>query len=131
MRRFFAMLFFYCGSFAKLDTLQWMLGHTDPKHVYRYITESTAGAILASAKAQVTAEELHQGNYENFKDLMQLLKERYGTEKFTLISADDLEDQIFELMEEGWVEIEPEFFSDHQGKKFKIVARLKLAPETV
>lgn len=129
MRRFFAMLFFYCGSFAKLDTLQWMLGHTDPKHVYRYITESTDGAILASAKAQVAAEELHQGNYENFKDLMQLLKERYGTEKFTLISANDLEDQIMELMEEGWIEIEPEFFSDHQGKKFKIVARLKRTPE--
>lgn len=129
MRRFFAMLFFYCGSFAKLDTLQWMLGHTDPAHVYRYITESTDGAVLASAKAQAVAEELHQGNYDNFKDLMQLLKERYGTEKFTLISADDLEDQIMELMEEGWVEIEPEFFSDHQGKKFKIVARLRRFPE--
>jgi len=129
MRRFFAMLFFYCGSFAKLDTLQWMLGHTDPKHVYRYITESTDGAVLASAKAQAVAEQLHQGNYENFMELTHLLKERYGTEKFTLISTHDLEDQIVELMQEGWVEIEPEFFSDHEGKKFKIVARLKRAPE--
>lgn len=129
MRRFFAMLFFYCGSFAKLDTLQWMLGHTDPKHVYRYIMESTDGAVLASAKAQVVAEQLHQGNYENFMELTQLLKERYGTEKFTLISTHDLEDQIVELMQEGWVEIEPEFFSDHEGNKFKIVARLKRVPE--
>ncbi|WLH51290.1 integrase [Pseudomonas tolaasii] len=129
MRRFFAMLFFYCGSFAKLDTLQWMLGHADPKHVYRYITESTDGAVLASAKAQVVAEELHQGNYENFLELTQLLKERYGTEKFTLISTNDLEDQIVELMEEGWIEIEPEFFRDHEGNKFKIVARFKRVPE--
>ena len=129
LRRFFAMLFFYCGSFAKLDTLQWMLGHTDPKHVYRYITESTDGAVLASAKAQVAAEELHLGNYENFLELTHLLKERYGTEKFTLISTHDLEDQIVELMEEGWIEIEPEFFSDHEGNKFKIVARLKRVPE--
>ena len=129
MRRFFAMLFFYCGSFAKLDTLQWMLGHTDPKHVYKYITESTDGAVLASAKAQLVAEELHQGNLDNFIELTQLLKKRYGTEKFTLISTHDLEDQILELMEEGWIEIEPEFFTDHQGNKFKIVARLKRAPE--
>lgn len=129
LRRFFAMLFFYCGSFAKLDTLQWMLGHADPKQVYRYITESTEGAVLASAKAQVAAEELQLGNYENFKELTHLLKERYGTEKFTLISTHDLEDQIVELMDEGWIEIEPEFFSDHEGNKFKIVARLKRAPE--
>lgn len=129
MRRFFAMLFFYCGSFAKLDTLQWMLGHTDPKHVYRYITESSDGAVLASAKAQLVAEELHQGNLENFIELTQLLEERYGTKKFTMMSTHDLEDQIVELMKEGWIEIEPEFFSDHEGNKFKIVARLKRAPE--
>lgn len=129
MRRFFAMLFFYCGSFAKLDTLQWMLGHADPKHVYRYITESTDGAVLASAKAQVVAEELHQGHEENFVELTELLKQRYGTEKFTLVSTHDLEDQIVELMEEGWIEIEPEFFTDHEGKKFKIVARLKRTSE--
>ncbi len=69
MRRFFAMLFFYCGQLRQLDTLQWMLGHTDPKHVYRYITESTDGEVLASAKAQAVAEQLHQGNYENFMEL--------------------------------------------------------------
>jgi hypothetical protein len=125
MRRFFAMLFFYCGSFAKLDTLQWMLGHTDPKHVYRYITESTDGAVLAGAKAHFAAERLRDGDVENFQVLTQLLKERHGTENFTMIDTHDLEDQIQELMQEGWIEIEPEFFTDHQGKKFKIVARLK------
>lgn len=129
MRRFFAMLFFYCGSFAKLDTLQWMLGHTDPQHVYRYITESTDGAVLASAKAQTVAEQLHHGDIENYVELTQLLKDRYGTEKLTLISAHDLEDQIRELMDEGWVEIEPEYFKDHRGKQFKLVARLVRAPE--
>ncbi|HFI2152371.1 TPA: integrase [Pseudomonas aeruginosa] len=124
MRRFFAMLFFYCGSFAKLDTLQWMLGHADPKHVYHYITESTDGAILASAKAHYVAEQLHMGNVENYLALAELLKNRYGTEDFNLIDTHDLEDQIQDLVTEGWVEIEPDFFTDHQGKKFKIVARL-------
>lgn len=124
LRRFFAMLFFYCGSFARIDTLRWMLGHTDPRHVYRYITESTDGAVLAGAKAHYVAEQLHQGNVENFLALADLLKKRHGTDNFSLIDANDLEDQIQDLMQEGWVEIEPEFFTDHQGQKFKVVARL-------
>jgi hypothetical protein len=129
MRRFFSMLFFYCGSFAKLDTLQWMMGHADPKHIYRYITESTDGAVLAGAKAHFAAERLRDGDDENFLELSQLLKERHGTDDFTILDVHDLEDQIQELMREGWIEIEPEFFTDHQGKKFKVVARLNRPPE--
>ncbi|HBO0123672.1 TPA: integrase [Pseudomonas aeruginosa] len=129
LRRFFAMLFFYCGSFSKLDTLQWMMGHTDPNHVYRYITESTDGVVLAGAKAHYVAEQLHQGNIENFQALADLLKHKYGTNDFSVVDTNDLEDQIHDLMKEGWLEIEPEFFSDHQGKKFKVVARLIRTPE--
>lgn len=124
LRRFFAMLFFYCGSFARIDTLRWMLGQTDPQHVYRYITESTDGAVLAGAKAHYVAEQLHQGNVDNFLELADLLKKRHGTDKFSLIDTNDLEDQIQELMQDGWIEIEPEFFTDHQGQSFKVVARL-------
>ncbi len=50
----------------------------------------------------------------------QLLKERYGTEKFTLTSTHDLEDQIVELIPEGSVEIEPRVFQRYEGNKFKI-----------
>lgn len=101
-----------------------MLGHTDPNHVYRYITESTDGATLAGVKAHYVAEQLHQGNMENFLELSDLLKDRFGTTDFSLVDTNDLEDQIRELMNEGWVEIEPEFFKDHHGTKFKVVARL-------
>ncbi|KPB73351.1 hypothetical protein ACKUFS_25980 [Pseudomonas cannabina] len=58
-----------------------------------------------------------------------MLKARYGTRDFTTVDVHDLEDQIQELVLEGWVEIEPEFFTDHQGKQFKVVARLKRIPE--
>lgn len=124
LRRFFAMLFFYCGSFAKIDTLRWMLGQTDPQHVYRYIKESTEGSVLAGPKAHYVAEQLHQGNIENFVELAGLLKDKYGTDDFSLIDTNDLEDQILDLMKEGWVEIEPEFFTDNFGKHFKVIARL-------
>ncbi|XVJ48136.1 integrase [Pseudomonas sp. UBT] len=125
MRRFFAMLFFYCGSFSNIDTLRWMLGHTNIKHVYNYITESTDGAILASAAAQHAAENIHIGNTENFKELVELIKEHYQTENYTLIAAAELEDYISDLMSEGMIEIEPEFFSDADGTHMKIVSRLK------
>lgn len=124
IRRFFAMLFFYCGSFSKLETLQWMLGHTDPIHVYRYITESTDGAVLASAKAHYVAEQLHYGDLENYQALADLLKQRYGSDDFSLTNTNDLEDHIQDLVNEGWIEIEPEFFTDHQKTTFKVVARL-------
>ncbi|WP_313594364.1 integrase [Pseudomonas oryzihabitans] len=125
MRRFFAMLFFYCGSFSNLDTLRWMLGHSDIQHVWNYITESTDGAILASAAAQHAAENIHIGNTENFKELVELIKERYQTENYTLISTSDLEEYINDLLNEGMIEIGPEFFQDADGKHVKIVSRLK------
>ncbi|KPW20786.1 Site-specific recombinase, phage integrase family domain protein, partial [Pseudomonas cannabina pv. alisalensis] len=80
-------------------------------------------------KAHIAAERLIEGDDENFQDLAQLLKARYGTRDFTTVDVHDLEDQIQELVLEGWVEIEPEFFTDHQGKQFKVVARLKRIPE--
>ncbi|WP_122429831.1 integrase [Pseudomonas viridiflava] len=125
MRRFFAMLFFYCGSFSNLDTLRWMLGHTDIKHLYNYITESTDGAILSSAAAQHAAENIHIGNTENFKELVELIKKHYQTENYTLIATSELEDFISDLMSEGMIEIEPEFFTDADGTHMKIVSRLK------
>ncbi|WP_430446853.1 MAG: integrase [Pseudomonas piscis] len=125
MRRFFAMLFFYCGSFSNIDTLRWMLGHTDMKHVWNYITESTDGAILASAAAQHAAENIHIGNTENFKELVEFIKDHYKTDNYTLIPASELEDYISDLMKEGMIEIEPDFFTDADGTHMKIVARLK------
>lgn len=124
LRRFFAMLFFYCSSFTKLDTLQWMLGHTDPTHVWHYITESTDKSILNEAKAHFVSEQICSGDYSNYIELAELVKDRYGTGNFGLIDSDDLEVYLQELMTEGWLEIEPEFFSDHQGKQYKIVAKL-------
>lgn len=125
MRRFFAMLFFYCGSFSSLDTLRWMLGHTSLQHVYNYITESTDGALLNSVGAQFAAENIHVGNVENFTVLAEMLKERYGTDDFGLIPSSELEDYIVDKINEGMVEISPVFFTDATGEHMKVVARLK------
>lgn len=125
LRRFFAMLFFYSSSFGGLETLQWMLGHTDPQHIWHYITESMDGATLRGAKAQFVAEALHSGDVASFENLAALMKARYGTEDFTIVDTEELEDYLSDLMEEGSVEIEPEFIEDDEGQRFKVVARVK------
>ena len=58
LRRFFAMLFFHSASFGGLETLQWMLGHTDIEHLWNYITETLDGTVLRGAKAQFVAQSL-------------------------------------------------------------------------
>lgn len=124
LRRFFAMLFFYSSSFGGMETLQWMLGHTDVKHVWQYITESLDGATLKGAKTQYVAESLINGNIQSFEDLAALMKFRYGTEDFTVVDADELEDHLAALLDEGAITIEPEFFEDDEGQKFKVIAKV-------
>ncbi|WP_223525575.1 integrase [Pseudomonas sp. A-B-26] len=125
LRRFFAMLFFHSNSFGGLETLQWMLGHTDMSHVYRYITESMEGTVLTGAKAQYLAEQLHRGGIQIHEDLLTLLKNRYGTEDFALVDTDELEDVIADLMTSGDVEIEPEFFEDGKGQHMRVIIKVK------
>lgn len=124
LRRFFAMLFFYSSSFGGLETLQWMLGHTDVKHVWQYITESLDGATLKGAKTQYVAESLINGDIQSFENLAALMKFRYGTEDFSIVDADELEDHLSELLDEGTITIEPEFFEDDDGQKFKVIAKV-------
>ncbi len=52
-RRFFAMAFFWSKGFDGMDSLRWMLSHTNMEHLYRYISESETGEVLNGAKASV------------------------------------------------------------------------------
>lgn len=124
LRRFFAMLFFYSSSFGGLETLQWMLGHTDVTHVWHYITEAMDGATLRGAKAQFVAEALHNGDVASYENLAALIKSKYGTDNFTVVDTDELENYLLDLMEDGSIEIEPEFFEDNDGQKFKVIAKV-------
>jgi len=116
LRRFFAMLFFWTHSFGGLETLRWFLGHSDVEHIYRYISESTPGAVLRGVKAGYAAK-----NVSSYENLEALLKERYGAKEFTLLDEDELESHIEDLMSEGLVEVEPQFFNGPEGKDYKVV----------
>ena len=125
LRRFFSMVFFHSSSFGGLETLQWMLGHTDMQHVWNYITESTDGAVLRSAKAQFIAESLHNGDITAYEDLAEILKIRYNTDNFALVDTAELEDAITDMIKTGKVQIEPEFFTDETGQHMRVVVKIQ------
>ncbi|MEI7870159.1 MAG: hypothetical protein WCI11_19925 [Candidatus Methylumidiphilus sp.] len=128
LRRFFAMLFFWGSSFGGMDTLRWFLGHTDTSHLYHYITESTPGDILRSVKANFAGLVLKQRPTEA-PDLAELVEKRFGTSKFSVLDSDELDEYVEELMIEGRVEIEPEFFEASEGNGYRIL--IKVTPNGV
>ncbi|MEH6651984.1 MAG: hypothetical protein V7707_18335 [Motiliproteus sp.] len=126
LRRFFAMLFFHSSAFGGVDTLRWMLGHTDLEHVWHYITESTPGAVLRGTTAQWSAENLSklaEGD-TGYQALAELIHDRFGVKNVFLLETADLEAMIEDLLEEGAVEIEPEFFEDASGKRMRVMCKV-------
>ncbi|GAB1623177.1 integrase [Agarivorans albus] len=123
LRRFFALLFFHSSQIGGLETLQWMLGHTDPEHVWHYITESIQGSVLRGAKAQYVAESLVEGGTE-YSNLTDFVYDRFNTTEFSVIEVDELEEYIDELIKEGKATVEPEFFVDGNERKMRIITKI-------
>ncbi|MDO9332161.1 MAG: integrase [Pseudomonas sp.] len=121
LRRFFAIMFFYTNSFGELDTLRWMLGHRDVEHVWHYLTESLDAKEIRGAGVRYFAELAKKDRLENYKNLQQLLAERFGTTTFKLVDEQQIEDYLSALVEEGKARIEPHFFNDENGKSLKVL----------
>ncbi|XNG94815.1 integrase [Vibrio cyclitrophicus] len=58
LRRFFAMAFFWSKRFKGMDSLRWMLAHSDVQHLYNYISELESGAVLLGVKATAITRSL-------------------------------------------------------------------------
>lgn len=123
LRRFFALLFFHSSQIGGIETLQWMLGHTDPEHVWNYITESIQGSVLQGAKAQYVAESLVKGGKE-YSNLADFVYEKFNTTEFSVIDVEELEEYIGELLKEGKATIEPEFFEDGNERRMRIITKI-------
>jgi hypothetical protein len=117
LRRFFAMMFFWAAGFGGLDTLRYMLAHTTPKYVWRYITETVPGPILRGAKAGYAVQSVHAETPES-RALADLLEQEFGTRQFQLVDEDVLNDYVEVLIERGDVKVEPKFL-DH-GRTYRI-----------
>lgn len=124
LRRFFAMLFFWGSSFGGMDTLRWFLAHTDVEHLYHYITESMTGEVLRGVQSHYVVERLQA--YDHGVDaLADLLEHRFGTRKFDLLNTDELDAYVEDLIKEGQVSVEPEFFKDGAGKDYRILIKIR------
>jgi len=145
LRRFFAMVFFWSKGFDGMDSLRWMLGHTDIEHLYHYITESETGAALNGVKASYIIDAMDKNKLDNMEELADVLADRYGVDSANISlstvtdAASDYEDtndykttphidqlkkqkklesQVLELLEDGIISLEPEFFTIEQdGQK--------------
>ncbi len=124
LRRFFAMLFFWGSSFGGMDTLRWFLAHTDVEHLYHYITESMTGEVLRGVQSHYVVERLQA--YDHGVDaLADLLEHHYGTRKFDLLNTDELDAYVEDLIKEGQICVEPEFFKDDEGKNYRILIKIR------
>ncbi|TQL30720.1 hypothetical protein FB443_11057 [Vibrio crassostreae] len=144
LRRFFAMVFFWSKGFDGLDSLRWMLGHTDIEHLHHYITENESGAVLNGVKASYLRDAMESNKLENIDCLRKLIATRYGVnasdislnsikDAVTIYGDEDdyqtlpkieilqeqeqLESYILELLNDHVISLEPEFFSVYQGDR--------------
>ncbi|XNS81068.1 integrase [Vibrio cyclitrophicus] len=142
LRRFFAMVFFWSKGFDGLDSLRWMLGHTDVEHLHHYITENMSGEVLTGVKASYLRDAMENNKLENIDRLRELIAKRYGVntsnislncirDAVTIYDEEDeyktlpkieklreqeqLESHILELLNDNEISLEPEFFSITQG----------------
>ena len=111
-----------------MDTLRWFLGHTDIAHLYHYITESTPGDVLRAVKANFAGHVLKRQPTEA-SELAGLVQKHFGTDNFSVLDSDELDEYVEELMSEGRVEIEPEFFEASEGNSYRIL--IKVTPAGV
>lgn len=89
LRRFFAMVFFWSKKYGGLDTLRHMMGHTDIRHLYNYITEKTTGRVLNGIKAHYIRESYKDGDIEVIDKLRSILKLRYNTDSLEIATLSE------------------------------------------
>ncbi len=118
-RRFFAMAFFWAGSDSRAESLSWFLAHTEPEMLYRYVSEDMPGQVLNSVKAQYV-RELCDEDSEIKTKLAALVSDKFDCSTFALIPEDELDSYLERLLEEGDVEVEPQFYVDEHQNKYRI-----------
>ena len=124
LRRMFALLFFHAYGVSGLDTLRWMMGHTNLAHLWNYLTDVTDGASLRGAEAQHIAREIRAKDDSDYEDLRSMLSEYFGTTYLSIIDAEDLEDRITWLMEEKKITVVPQFLRTATGEVCKLLVHV-------
>ena len=85
LRRFFALLFFWQKRFQGLESLRWMLGHSDMSHLWNYISGVEMGDVLHGVKASVIVNTVLNKDKEltkikTIEELRKVLAKRFNTD---------------------------------------------------
>jgi hypothetical protein len=145
LRRFFAIAFFWGTDDPDFQTLSWMIGHTDAKLFYHYVTELVTGRILKEAKANRIQSSLTTGKQDiiGLDQLVDELRKQYNVKRIHVktysevfrsmepmhrgelihtspdfneyIKSYSCEGQIMEYLEKGKITLEPDFFESQDA----------------
>lgn len=125
LRRNFAMLFFWQGSFGGIGVLRYFLGHQKPSMTYRYVTETMKGSVLRRVKAKVAAE-LIKTDSSATESLAEFICERHRItlDDLHVLPEADVIAYIEDLLSSREAEIEPEFVDGPNGEEYKILYKV-------
>lgn len=133
LRRFWAYTFFYKFGLSDLCTIGWYLGHIDAEQTWIYILESFDGhdKELVRIKAAYAADVLYSNTQldvetESSVNLIKtIVKKHFGRKDFSLVEEDDLLAYLEILISDGNLDISPRFFTDENGKDYKLIWLIK------
>lgn len=108
LRRFLAMSFYWSSGFDGLDTLRYLLGHTDAEHLYHYITEITPGEVLRGVKAETLVHGLNADKIKGIEKLREILKKRFNVQDVTVEALDEAIKELQCEVEDGYIQTTPE-----------------------
>lgn len=125
LRRYFAMLFFWHGSFGGIEVLRHFLGHSKPSMTYQYVTETIPGKVLQQVKASL-AGQLIKMDHKATDLLAQFICDRYNltSDDLHILPEKDVVSYIEDLLETKEVEIEPEFVDGPNGEEFTVIYKV-------
>jgi hypothetical protein len=129
LRRFFALVFLHCGYGANAGILQWMFGHTDPAHIWNYITEELPGKELRNTLAQAVSEQMTTGGATHYTDVIDLIEDKFGTRNVSVMDPEKLAGYFDFLMETGQMTMEPIFLESDTGFRVEILVVLRKQDE--
>lgn len=107
LRRFFAMTFFWGSGFDGLGTLSYFLGHTDPRHIYHYITENIPGEVLKGVEAQRILYGFSSKDIDNLGRLKSILKSRFGVSDIEIRTISEIIDYLEDEVKDGHISTTP------------------------
>lgn len=111
LRRFYAIAFFWGTDNPEFETLSYMLGHSDAKLFYHYVTEHVTGRILQEAKANRIQASLKAGrrDIEGLDELIQKLRKDFNTKQIHIKTYNEVFNSLTPMHEDKLIETQPGF----------------------